>query len=460
MQRVFAIAGLTWKAAFRFRLFLTLAALLLGAVVVLPLLIKDDATARGFIQIMLTYTLSVITALLGLATLWLACGTLARDIEECQMQVVAVKPIPRWQIWLGKWLGILSLNAVLLALAGGCVYGLLLWRAQRLPPEQQQVLRNEVLVARASLKEPAPDVEADVERILQERLKQSPVTGVDLDLVRRQIREQVKAAQQIVPPGYGHRWKIDLGSVKDFLRDQPLYLRVKFYAAQSSASGTFLAFWQVGSPEAGRVWRPREVKSLAPDTFYEFAIPPNLFDANGRLIIEFQNRNETTLLFPLEDGMEVLYREGGFGLNYARGLCIILCWLALLAALGLAAASCLSFPVAAFVSCAALVMALSSGVMSRAVSEGTVMSTDHETGGPAASWFNAAVLPLFRALLKVINLVEAFSPINSLNAGRSITWGQLTLAFSQIVLFLGGMIGWLGIFLFERRELATVQGTS
>ena len=89
MQRLFAIAWLTWKAAFRFRLFLVIAVLLLVSVVGLPLLIKDDGTARGFTQILLTYTLSAITALLGLSTLWLACGTLARDIEECQIQVVA-----------------------------------------------------------------------------------------------------------------------------------------------------------------------------------------------------------------------------------------------------------------------------------------------------------------------------------------------------------------------------------
>ena len=111
MQRLLAIVWLTWKAAFRFRLFLVIAILLLVSVVGLPLLIKDDGTARGFTQILLTYTLSVITGLLGLSTLWLSCGTLARDIEECQMQVVAVKPIARWQIWLGKWLGIVTLVA-------------------------------------------------------------------------------------------------------------------------------------------------------------------------------------------------------------------------------------------------------------------------------------------------------------------------------------------------------------
>src|SRR5881396_2399154 len=119
MQRLFAIAWLTWKAAFRFRLFLVLAVLLLAAVVGLPLLLKDDGTARGFTQILITYTLGVITALLGLSTLWLSCGTLARDIEESQMQMVAVKPIARWQIWLGKWLGIVALNAALLLVAGG-----------------------------------------------------------------------------------------------------------------------------------------------------------------------------------------------------------------------------------------------------------------------------------------------------------------------------------------------------
>src|SRR6266481_595344 len=170
MQRVLAITWLTWKAAFRFRLFLVIAVLLLASVVGLPLLIKDDGTARGFTQILLTYTLSTISALLGLSTLWLACGTLARDIEECQMQVVAVKPIARWQIWLGKWLGLMSLNAALLALSGASVYGLLQWRATRLPPDEQKILRNEVLVARGSAKEKSVNqqIESEADRQLQE----------------------------------------------------------------------------------------------------------------------------------------------------------------------------------------------------------------------------------------------------------------------------------------------------
>src|SRR6476620_5464888 len=139
MQRLLAIALLTWKAALRFRLFLVLAGLLILSVIGLPILIKDDGTARGFTQILLTYTLTTITGLLGLSTLWLSCGTLARDIEECQMQVVATKPIARWQIWIGKWLGIMSLNAVLLALSGVSIFLLLQWRATKLPMEERKI---------------------------------------------------------------------------------------------------------------------------------------------------------------------------------------------------------------------------------------------------------------------------------------------------------------------------------
>src|SRR5881394_92857 len=112
MQRLFAIAKLTLKAAFRYRLVQVLIGLLLGAVLGLPAIIKHDGTAQGFTQILLTYTLGAITTLLGFATLWLACGTLARDVEECQMQMVAVKPIARWEIWAGKWTGIRFRNMI------------------------------------------------------------------------------------------------------------------------------------------------------------------------------------------------------------------------------------------------------------------------------------------------------------------------------------------------------------
>jgi hypothetical protein len=460
MQRLFAIAALTWKAAFRFRLFLVLAVLLLLSVVGLPILIKDDGTARGFTQILLTYTLTTITALLGLSTLWLACGTLARDIEECQLQMVTVKPIARWQVWLGKWLGIMALNATLLAISGGSVYGLLQWRAKRLPADQQQVLRNEVLVARGSVKEPSPDqlIRAEAESRLQERLKQNPVTRADIGEVQHQILEQVKADYQLVPPGFNRPWEIPLGLASHSARDKPLYLRVKFNAAAKSASGTFDGLWFVGVPKKTALWRS-ELMSLAPDTFHEFRIPPNLFDDNGVLTINFLNPNNVALLFPIEDGLEVLYPESSFTVNFVRGIGIIFCWMSVLAALGLAAASFLSFPVAAFLSLAVLTIVLSTSTLANAVEEGTIGGYNSETSTKGHTAVDVVIIPAFRAILGVVNLAKDFSPIESLSTGRSITWTQLGLAFAQIVVLLGGALGLFGIVVFTRRELATAQGT-
>jgi hypothetical protein len=457
MQPLLAIAWLTWKAAFRFRLFLVVAVLLIGSVVGLPLLIKDDGTARGFTQIVLTYTLGTITALLGLSTLWLACGTLARDIEDCTLQMVAIKPVARWQIWLGKWLGIMSLNAALLTLSGASVYGLLQWRATRLPADQQKILRSEVLVARGSAKPVSmeKEIEAETDRLLRERMQKNPDIKANIAEARKQILEQVKAYYQVVEPRTLYPWEVHLGPGKGIARGQPIYLRIKFNAADKSSSGTFDGQLLVGVPRKTPLWHS-EVMSLAPDTFHELEAPAN-YDDNGVLTVAFLNGNNTTLLFPLEDGLEVLYRQGGFGLNFVRGVGIIFCWMALLATLGLAAAGFLSFPVAAFLSLGVLTLALSSGTISNAVSEGTLMGFNSETGTAGHSPVDYIAIPVFRGVLGLINLAKDFSPIDSLSTGRSVSWEDLGRAFGQIVLGLGGAIGLFGIIVFSRRELAAAQ---
>jgi hypothetical protein len=470
MQRIFAIAFLTLRAAVRYRLVLVLGSLLLLGVVALPMVIKDDGTARGFTQILLTYTLGLITLSLGASTLWLACGTLASEIEECQMQLLVVKPVARWQIWLGKWLGIMILNFILLAVSSGAVYGLMQYRAGHLTEAQKRILENEVLVARAGVKEKPADIEAVVEQLYREKLKGINPSEADRKFIRAQIREQVKAADQIVMPRYMRRWKIDLSALLDTLKDQPLYIRTKFLVATDNDEEinprTYQTVWRVGAPESGTI-RQRELK-LASNTFHEFEIPANMWDDKGVLTIECDNMTgadgaspETNLLFLLEGGMEVLYKEAGFGVNFVRGIGILLCWLALLAAIGLAASSFLSFPVASFVSLGLLIVGMSTGTLNQVVEEGGVSGVNHDTGRiDNPNVIDRVAVPLFGAAIKLINLVQGFSPIDSLSTGRSITWGQLARAVAQIVFLMGGIISLFGMAMFSRREMAASQGSS
>lgn len=479
-QQLFAVAQLTIKAVVRYRLLPVLAGLLVVVVVGLPLALKHDGTARGLVQIVITYCLSAITAILGLVTLWLATGTLARDVEDCSMQMVAVKPIARWRIWLGKWLGIMALNFVLLSLSGLSIYLLIQWRAASLSDAQQAILKNELLLARGSLKQPPPDLDSKVEELLKLRLKELGPTasaGADLATVRKDVKEMLKAQFQVVPPRMGRTWVIDTGLAHRQLLNTPIYLRIKFRSAQYSLKPeTYGTVWEIGPPKSEK--RIRLSRPLTSDTFHEFGINllddkgnpvtepvkngrySDLIDQDGKLYITFGNPNQGALLFDLVDGMEVLYHEGGFGLNFARGAGIIFIWLGLLAAVGLAGASYLSFPVAAFFSITVLVVGLSSGTIATVVQDGTFGATNHDTGAKEGilGAVDFVMVPIFQAANEVLTMVNSFSPIDALSTGRSVSWTTLGMALLQIWGLIGGVFAVVGMTIFHRRELATAQG--
>ncbi|HXD00063.1 MAG TPA: hypothetical protein VN048_12030, partial [Verrucomicrobiae bacterium] len=252
--------------------------------------------------------------------------------------------------------------------------------------------------------------------------------------------------------------QIHINADRNRLKGQAMYLRVKFNTSAEDSSKTFYANWIVANPQTKEYWQS-DPMNLAPDTFHEFPVPADLVDDKGDVVVVFHNPNTSSMLFPLTDGLEVLYRVGGFAPNLIRGLGIILCWMALLAALGLAAASFLSFPVAAFLSLAVLTMGLCSGTLSNVVSEGTVMGTDAETGAKNSAAVDNVMVPVFRSILDVINLVQQFSPVDSLSTGRNVSWAELGRASAEIVLLLGGILGAFGVFVFHRRELATAAVT-
>jgi ABC-type transport system involved in multi-copper enzyme maturation permease subunit len=464
MRRILAISLLTLRAAIRFRVVLVMAFLLIAGVIGLPLIIRDDGTAQGFSQIILTYTLTLMTALLGFATLWLSCGILAREIEEAQMQMVAVKPIARWQIWLGKWLGLLALNAALLALTGAAVYGLMQWRSGHLSEKEQSKLRREIFVARKSAKEKTPDYDGMTDKILREKLKNGPPpAGLSLPALRNIVKGQLQSRNTLVPPNYRNQWNIYVGDPEE-LRDLPMTIQVKVDPPVPGIETWFQTHWEFGDPNTQNQF---ETNILIPgEASIEFTIPPNLLTkqnlsdkiSRGTLMVRMDNLSEKPMLFSDENGLEVLYQAGGFGWNFARGLAIILSWLALLAALGLTASTFLSFPVAAFVSIAILFVSLSSGTLKQIVSENGIVAVNPNSGvADSPNLLNMAAVPLAKALLWTFNLARGFSPIDSLSSGRAITWGELGRAVFQVAILLSGVLAAVGIFIFSRRELATAQ---
>jgi len=458
MRGFLAIVKLTIRSAVRMRLIPAVGGALFLHLAVLPFLIEHNGTADMFTQVVLTYSLAVVTFLLGLTTIWLACGTMARDIGDAHMQVVATKPVARWQIWLGKWVGIVLLNAGMLALSGGVIAGMIHWRAKELSPEQRQALRREILVARGSVKEALPYGETDIQRRMG-ILRETPGwSDTNESRLRQEAISSLKRANELVAPGRVIRWDLDLSGVKDKIQDQPLHLRVRFYSSDFKPSVTNMTMqtdFEVGSPERSRQFsydRP-----MAPESFHEFEIRPNLYNEDGILRVSFANHNRATVLFPLEDGLEALYPEGGFAMNFARALGVVLCWLSLLAAVGLCGASFLSFPVAAFLVFTLLMVISSGNLITEIVAEGTISGIDHETGEKSFGYLDWFLVPVFKLLLLVVEGVKSVSPIDALSSGRVISWGQFFGAFARITLLFGGLFFFLGSIIFTRRELAAAE---
>ncbi len=129
MRGVRVIAGLTWREAVRRKLLL--AALVLGgAFLVLfalglrltldePIL-RQPIFRRHALVFMVLMGLYAVNWLAVVMTILTSVDTVAGEIASGVMQAVATKPIRRWEVVLGKWLGFAGLlSGFLLIMAGG-----------------------------------------------------------------------------------------------------------------------------------------------------------------------------------------------------------------------------------------------------------------------------------------------------------------------------------------------------
>ncbi len=128
MRPVLVLAALTLREALRRRVFL--AALLVAALFVLFAFLPLHIRTGPFIGAALAAArdnTGKIFAWLGCGTIkffgsvlavTLAAGALTAEVERGVLSTIVPKPLARWQIYVGKWLGLLTLLAVSVAFWG------------------------------------------------------------------------------------------------------------------------------------------------------------------------------------------------------------------------------------------------------------------------------------------------------------------------------------------------------
>ncbi len=311
-----------------------------------------DGTLKGRLQTFVSYGFSLTAILLSLLTIIISIYTVASDIEQRQIYTVITKPIRRFEFLLGKLLGVILLDIILLCLFAAIIYTITIYTPKFVNTtdiERMQV-RNEFFTARASLKVPPLDVSKEVEETYKKLETTNGLPeGVPYEEIIAQITMQKQLAKRAADVGQILTWEFN--NVKPL--DEYMFIRFKYDVAVNPPDMQVWGRWVVGDYHSIEYGTESETdiydelhKNSVRD-FHEIVVPAEVIPEHGRLAVVFQNYplNSTVIFFP-PDGIEVLYKADTFAGNFIRVTFLILCRLIFLACLGTFASTFLSFPVA------------------------------------------------------------------------------------------------------------------
>jgi hypothetical protein len=452
-RRIFATAAHAWLLAVRARVFACVAGALLLVVLGLPQVVRGDGSLAGDVRIILDYALGFSTILLGTFLLWVSCGAISREVEEGQIRLLVVKPIHAVELWLGRWLGLTALSAVLLAIAGLGTWGILQAKLHTGPvsPQERQQVQERLLTAQRQLLPRAPDLQAAAANRLQLLIDQGVLNqGLSREAVEAVVHRQVRAEDAGVAPGRSKEWRIELPA--DMPAGAVANLRVHMRPG-SVARWLPATRWTLSREGGGDAWSGnladyREGVGYLP-------VPPTLIQPGGVLCVRVFNApdgDRGTVVFDVERGVELLAAGGGFGPNLLRALCVVWCRIALLCAVGVAAGTLFSFPVAMFAG-SVLVLLTLTGHYFITTATMTLPFAAAVSASPR-SLLQSISEGLIRALETVAAPAVATSPIRLLSDGLLISWSAVGGAVLMLVVVYGGVLALLSAWILRRRELA------
>lgn len=453
--RLAAIATLTLRDALRSRLLLSFVAVLVGGLLALPLLIEGDGTVIGRVHIIIRYSLGFAGLMLSVTTLWAACGGMAGEIEDGRIYLIATKPVRRHEIWLGKWLTIVLLDAGLLVVVGVMVAGMLAWTLRAAPrgsgPREEAY--SQLLCARQPVPADVPvtDFDATVRARLAELLSSGTLPpGSDPANIEDELRRRLLRSAFVLQPGKPLALTFHLPA--PHLPGGNAWLSFKALSSQPDYAPV-ITRWTFGQPEQ----EASRIVTNYPGIRWQQPVPSSAAAPDGTLTVllsyEGLQNPGSLILAPDGEPPELLVPVGGFGMNLTRALLLLLCRLAFLAALGLGAGCLLSMPVAAFTAFFVLVILLSAGYV-ESISTLGAYYIPHEGGPLEQTWVDHLIIGMFRLLNLATAPVLQLDPIRLLAEGRLVGWHMVGRAIALLGVLYTALIAAVTMLLFRRRELA------
>lgn len=460
MYRIWAVARHMMAESIRQKIALVGIFLVVLMVTVIPYVVEGDGlTLTSRVQSFLAYTMGGIGLVLSGVTVFLSCLAISDEISNKRIYTIATKPVPRWQFFAGKWLGIGVLNALLLlfCFAAILVGTWVLQNDRTIVPGDREKLEFEVLTARHGLELKEPDFTAAVEERIRRLRESGQLERVSVSgetAIREQIRQELAAGFRALPPLKIRRFEFK-GLLVDREADDYLHLRFKPTHAGGLSDVLLPVVIKCGDfnePETLTVEHPGEYPV---DQFSIVPIPNSAVNKEGTLYVMIANADpENTYRFEGSDSFELLYGLGTFHWNLFRAFSIIWCRLAFIAAVGLLMSTFLSFPVACMGCFLVLVASSFAGFLGNAL--GWV--TPGETPGSVdPMWIFGPVLrPLAAGFIWLVPDFSQFDAAGNVVNGRLVPLKWVATSLVILVFIKGLIVGVLGCIILTKRELAQV----
>lgn len=454
---VMSIARLTVREAIRSRLLISLLTILLAGLIGLPLLIRGDNTLDGRMQVIVSYTLTFTLGVLSTATLWAACGGISTEIRDRRLYLVLTKPVHRYELWLGKWIGIVGLNAMLLALSGLVTGGMILHTLHTTPgtDTDKRPAAERFLIAHQPLQAEIPDLEAEAGRQAAQLIQAGRVPeGMTPLTLRAELTRALTSRHFTLAPEDSLVLRYRLSEPAQGGHD--LILRYVFDSSRPERAPV-PAGWTLHFDRGSGQGRDEHVSvTNYPGIPNRLVIPGVLAEGATEIRLTFtrlKSGDPSTLMFNAGGNPpELLVPAGSGALNLLRGLLMILFRLAFLAALGLTAGSLLSMPVAVFAAFSALILLSFGGYVDFVASSG-MFYVAHEGPAPSPTGMNTVILYLFKAFQVFTQPVLRFDPVPLLQEGLLVSWTLAAQSAAWMVGIYTSLTALVGIILFNRREL-------
>lgn len=479
-----AIARNVLAEAVRMKISMVFIMMLIAMLAVMPLLLNGEQPLRFRVQAFLQYANGMTFWVVALLVLFFGVATVAFEQRDKIIWQTMTKPVSAMRYVLGKWLGVVSLAAVLLLVSSTGVFVFTEY-LRRLPAngevrpyeprdptlamtEDRLILETRVLTARKPIVPAMPFGinearfdEAVAERVAErERLGDEPPTPADLMHFREEaFKDAVTEFRSIDPntEGYETYEFYGLGEVRR--QAIPLTLRYKINA-EGNRPDIFYALTFIF--EDGTII-VRERTGLG--FTHTLSLSPEFINPDGVLRIQVFNgelRTEADGTFGLigntnsitipPDGLEISYRVGTFRGNFLRVQAVQWVKLAFLAMLAVCSATFLSFPVACLVSIGVFFIAESSGWVAGSLSGWGTTTTDGKF-----DLFRFIIYHFAGFISSLFTVYDSLNPTQRLSDGRVLSWGSVASGTGVLGL-LSLIIYTLGSYAFRSRQLAMYSG--